>query len=248
MAFIRAGDRPVYTSVQAGPWYAKTLAEGLAELAQMVGQELRVYPVEPTFTYPRGGSTFATPAQVPLIGLVDYGLPPTKPTAGTRGSSVDCIFEYGSSRANVASYSLTVDREAQANMIYVPRVGFPEPGYAGTLVTKTAEDTTGEVAIGRLDAWVDPGAVELDLYRQRLADVHLALRKAPRRRITFQPTRNNIVQPYVDYNPGDWVSFRAFKGDGVTLRYDFFVRVFNITITADDAGNEAVEVTTYEDG
>lgn len=238
MPSIRPGDKHTIVTVGVGPWNAKFVAEAIAEICSLAGYEFRVIPNAPEFVANVNGVVVSTPANVPKIGRVQV-LSPFPATNATP-------FEYGTTRANVASYSFKVDRDEQANQVYVPRIGYPEPGYLGAETTQSALNSTASAAFGRLQAWVDPGEIYLAATRLDLAESHLDIRLGPRRRVTFQPARNNIMQPFVDYEVGDWVRFRAFNGDA--LRFDLTVRIWSMTIGLDDNGNESVTVETVEGG
>lgn len=241
--------RPNYTStsITVGPWNVKTLSEGMSEVSTIYGVEFYIQPIEPKTTPVTAGylgpTGLTVPSQRPQIGT----FVPGDTAAGLIGSDVSeqVIFEYGTTNANVASYSLNVDRQQMANQIYVPRVGFPEPGRVGAAPTVTSFDSTSKGAAGTLEAWVDPGEIELQASRQALADQHKTLRKGPRRLVNFQPVKNSYPEAFVDYKLGDFVRFRAFAGD--ILRFDVTLRIWSMQAAIDDAGNEAVTISTFED-
>lgn len=246
MPSIRPGDnRNTLPSIDIGPWNAKYAAEAISEVISLGGYDLVVIPTEPRTSVQVGGSMVAAPANVPGIGQVLVRLPTTVPDPGTR-STQPPVFEYGTTRANVASYSLRRDRDEEANQVFVPRIGYPEPGYLGAETTQSALDSGASTAFGRLQAWVEPGDVYLAATRLALANNHLLMRKGPRRRVTFTPAQNNIAEPFTDYDVGSWVRFRAFNG--VELRLDVMVRIWAMNVSMDDNGNESVTVETVEGG
>lgn len=246
MPSIRPGDSKGQLNISGGPWNAKFTAEAVNELCNMAGYDFVVDPIfPPQTTYNNAGSNVAALTNVPKIGRLRLVPSSSAPTPGARTSQPP-IFEYGTTRANVSSYSMKMDRDEQANSVYVPRVGFPEPGYLGTDPLVNSTNPTAIAAFGLLQAWVEPGDIYLSSFRTSLANTQRDLRMGPRRRVTFTPARNNVVQPFVDYNIGDWLRFRAFNGS--ELRFDIMVRIWAMDVSIDDTGNESVTVTTVENG
>jgi hypothetical protein len=231
---------PASGAVEVGPWHVKTLAEAIAETAAIHGWEYEITPLE--------AKTENVNIITATLGNVNVGRPRIGQfTGGIRGAdkSNDIVFEFGTTMANVASYTYVVDRQQMATRVYVPRVGFPEPGRVGAAAHQIVTDSPSVAANGVMDAWVDPGEIELAADRLKLAQQHIALRKAPKRTITFTPVQNADHEPYVDYVVGDYVRFRAF--DGNTMRLDVRVRIWGFTVTLDANGNESVSLTTIEE-
>lgn len=230
-----------------GPLHTVTLSEAVDEFRGRYGGEWRIAPMEPSAPgtavdtgISRAASVFRT-VPYPAIGHMVA-------SSGRLGFdlSSDIIFEYGTRRGNVASYTFNVDRQQVANAIYVPRVGFPEPGRVGTTDHAFASDEGSYAAMSaRYDAWVEPGDIQLLPQRQALADFHRNLRMAPRRIVSFVPTVNAEIQPWVDYNVGDFVRFRAL--DTTSLRLDVTVRIYGITANLDNQGNESITLTTAQE-
>lgn len=227
------------------------------EVALRDGVEFHVAPTEPLTGSTQAGKNagisggpfnVVAPAATPVIA---WFTPVTNPTGlvgnrtPTNPENTNAVFEFGTTLANVASYSMSVDRQQMANYIYVPRVGFPEPGRTGTTAHEIASDATAIGTVGRLEAWVDPGEITLQSYRAQLAAQQLNLRVGPRRLIQFQPVTNAELQPWLNYVVGDYVRFRAFQDS--TLRFDVNVRIWSIAASLDAQGNESVTVSTLQE-
>jgi hypothetical protein len=226
-----------------GPLHVASLSSAVDEFRGRYGGEWRLVPRERQATGQSiniGNGVFRTPTYPRLADL--------NTSEGRYGSdrSPFVVFEFGTTRSNVASYTFNVDRQQMANRIYVPRVGFPEPGRTGTTALIISDEATAMAAMARMyDAWVDPEDIQLTAQRQALADFHKNLRSGPRRVVQLTPAVNAEIQPWVDYDLGDFVRFKAFEGD--TLRLDVIVRIYGITATIDNQGNESVTVTTSEE-
>jgi hypothetical protein len=237
-----------------GPLHAATLAEAMQEFVVRYGGEWRIFPMEPqdpTTQVNMGndglGSSSSDLAVAPRPRIGGMWFEET--LWGNYSSTGDSlVFEYGTRRGNVSNYTFNVDRQQVANNIYVPRVGWPEPGRTGTTANVTSQSSESITAMAmRYDAWVDPGEIQLATSRQALADAHRNLRAGPRRIINFTPVPNAELQPWEDYNIGDFVRFRAFTNGGTSLRFDLVVRIYNITATLDANGNESVTVSTSQE-
>jgi hypothetical protein len=240
------------TSFPLGPLHVTTLAEAMQEFIVRYGGEWRVLPMEPLKS---PATTEVKMGNVPPFAQ-DFALAPRPRIAGfypeeglwgnNNSGNGHLVFEYGTGRSNVASYSFSVDRQQVGNYVRVPRVGFPEPGRTGTTAHAVALDADSITAMAmRYDAWVDPGEIELATQRQDLANAHRNLRAGPRRIINFTPVVNAELQPWEDYNVGDFVRFRALNG--ATLRFDVIVRIYSITASLDAQGNESVTVSTSQE-
>lgn len=233
------------TTFPLGPLHAVTLADAVDEFRGRYNGEWRILPTIHNLSN-GGGAYLGMPMYrdnlpYPVLGYLNS-------SGGRWGDdkSDTVIFEYGSRNGNVANYTFNVDRQQVANRVYVPRVGFPEPGRVGAPALITSDDATSQAAMGsRYDAWIDPAEIELVPQRQALADFHVGLRSGPRRIVSFVPTTNAEIEPWVDYDLGDFVRFRALDGD--TIRLDVIVRIYGITATLDNNGNESITLTTSEE-
>lgn len=224
-----------------GPMHVTTLAEAMDEFKGRYGGEWRVRPYEQNAGASVDMGIGSRTAPYPTLGYLSA-------TAGRWGNDLSdgVIFEYGSKRGNVASYTFNVDRQQIANRVFVPRVGFPEPGRTGTTAHIIVNAAVSQAAMAaQYDAWVDPGEIQLTAQRQALADFHLNIRSGSRRVVTFTPIVNAEIQPWIDYDVGDFVRFRALEDD--TLRLDVTVRIYGITANIDNSGNESITLTTSEE-
>jgi len=247
-----AHDGTPVTTYPMGPLHAITLAEAVQEFVVRYGGEWRVIPMEPVKAPTTTAVSFGSDGisgwdHIPPTGRPRIaGFWPVNTLWGNYGPEAHQVFEFGVPRGNVASYTFNVDRQQVANNVLVPRVGWPEPGRVGTTAAAVATSAESKTAMGmRYDAWVDPGEIQLTAQRQFLADNHRNLRAGPRRIINFTPVVNAELQPWVDYDVGDFVRFRAFNG--TQLRYDLVVRIYNITANLDAQGNESITVSTSQE-
>jgi hypothetical protein len=235
---IVAGSHAASTSGWVGKWLLKNAAEGIAELAAGLNSfEYRVTPTEAT--------TYANPQNFPRIGLFDVA-----PTLGA--SKPNAIFEYGSGRANVASYKRTVSREGLLTRAMCSVSGWPdsiEKVNVGTPQAPIMEnkyhfveysDAAAGNTHGVFEEVVNDAGVLDDALRLSMAQFHINIRKNPRQLITFKPAVNARPAPFVDYSTGDFVRARATVGG--SLRFDAELRVWGTTIDIDSNGNESVEL------
>lgn len=221
---IAKGARTASLTGVYGPVWLKNAAEAIAELEGGLSSfEIGMTPTEPGTTGVGGWPTIATMAIAPIIGS-------TKP---------DAIFEYGTTRANVASYMRKVDREGLANRAIISVTGWPDAAEGGRdLIIRS--DATSITARGLYEAIAPDGGVIDDTLRTSIADFHVLVRKNPRQQITFKPARNARPAPLIDYNVGDTVRARAVvRGN---LRFDALFRIWGITFDVDPNGNENVEL------
>jgi len=230
------------TNKAVGPWYYKPISEVILELsAPLDGYDFELKPVNPVdvgLTYPK------------LAELWIYAYKgTTKP---------DVIFEYGTGKANVASYSRPRTLAGLCNRAYTLPDGYPDSAmqtFAGTpnATTKIVYgDTYQTVIASNLDAsasitkWgvheaVVSGDLGVDLFRLALANEHVRIRRNPREQIMFTLTSNIEYAYGVDYVEGDIVTCRA-KIDG-SVRFDALFRIYGVELTDDNEGNERVTLT-----
>jgi hypothetical protein len=201
----------------------KNAAEAIAELHVGVGSfEYKLTPTEPTNVAGNGGW--------PQIATLDIA-----PVIGS--SRPDAVFEYGTTRANVASYSRQISRDGLMNRGIVSVSGWPD----GTLeVQADRQDAASMTARGLFEDVVTEGGITDITLRNSLADFHLGIRKQPRQIITFKPTAGAAVTPLVDYFVGDSVRARAVVNG--SLRFDATFRIWGINFDVDKNGNESVEL------
>lgn len=237
---IAEGSRTASISGWVGPWFLKNAGEGIAELAAGLNSfEHVTQPVEATaHGNPQGWPTIANMNIAPLIGEV-------RP---------DAIFEFGTPRANVASYTHSVTREGMITRAIlsvqgwpdgVERTPVPEGSPEGTLgdplyALVERENTAASAARGLFEEVVDDAGVLDDGLREGIGDYHVDIRKQPRRQITIKPSANARPAPFVDYNVGDFIRARAVAGGSV--RFDAQFRIWGVTFNVDENGNEQVEL------
>ena len=201
----------------------KNAAEAMAELAAGVGSyEFNIRPTEPTNVAGSGGW--------PQIGVMDiYAM------VGT--VRPDAIFEYGTTRANVAGYNRPITHEGMVNKAYISVNGWPD---GTTQDIRSRQDDTSITNRGLYEEVVNDAGVTDDGLRDSIAQYHVDIRKDPRQLITFKPATNARPAPFVDYNVGDQVRARAFiRG---SQRFDSMFRIWGISFDIDKNGNESIEL------
>lgn len=212
-----------------GPVWFKTMAEALAELSAGASTfEWEIAPIE-FETPPDQDPDFLSP--FPIIAQLNVA-----ETVGV--NRPNAIFEYGTTRANVESYTRSVSRENIATYVHVPYPGFPEP--LGTKGVIFAQDTAASESYNLLHGLVDNASIADDSLRGALSKAYLNVRKSPREVLSFKPSMNTRPMPFTDYSAGDQVRVRAVI-DGDT-RFDRLVRIWGITIDIDPNGNEMVDL------
>jgi hypothetical protein len=222
---IAKGTRVNSINGTYGPVWVKNAAEAIAELSAGLNSfEIGFTTTEAVQVGGVGGwPKIAEMHLAPIIGI-------TRP---------DAIFEYGTTRANVASYTRKSDREGRANRAIISVAGWPDaPELGHDLIVR--QDNASIAAAGLHEAVVSDGGVIDDALRTSIADFHITLRKNPRQQITFKPARNARPAPLVDYNVGDTVRARAVvRGN---TRFDALFRIWGITFDVDQNGNENAEL------
>ena len=226
-----------YLFTQASTVFSE-LASGLD------GPDWHVYPLEPT----ADGLGVA-------LGALDVA-----PIIGQ--NRPDVVFEYGTEKANVASYREVIDPTIVANRVVHLPPGFPEDPAAVELVH---EDAASVTAHGLNTVIVSADLIDAGLRNQLLAD-HLAVRRNPRQVITWtmsadlepgnpDPLERRIPRPGHDFDFGDIVTFRAVEAvpfiadDGTVVEgepelvIDILARIYDIDIADDDDGVRQVTVT-----
>lgn len=222
---IIPGTQANSTNGVVGPWWQKPVDTGIAELTQGLNSfEFRINPTEAT--------AFANPQNWPRIATMDVG--PKSTFAVTRN---DAIFEYGTTRANIAAYTRSVSRDGLLTKAWISVQGWPD----GTLLDiRSSSDSTAINNRGLFEEVVNDAGVTDDGLRDLIAQQHVAVRKDPRQIITFVPTVNAKPSPFIDYNIGELVRARAVVR-GIT-RFDAFFRIWGLTFSIDNMGNESVEL------
>lgn len=234
-----------------GPVYFSSAGDAIMQMAAGYHSfDWEVVPVEPQTTasdgfaapVPIGG---ATPKQ---IGLFNAKAPTGAYFQGIGIVRDDIVFEYGSASPQVTSYKRSVSRENLLTYAYTLPPGFPTSVVttaSDLQVTTSAADAATLAARGREEEQISTDLVGNDV-RQALGDAFVAVRKGPRYLVTFSLAKNAMPRPYDDYDVGDIVRARAYV-NGV-IRFDAMFRVWGITTTADNAGNESVELELIDPG
>jgi hypothetical protein len=230
---IDLGTHAASTSGWIGRWLLKNAAEGIAELAAGLSSfEFRVRPTEGA-VYPNPGQNWQR------IGLFDVA-----PLLGQ--SRPDAVFEYGTSRANVESYTRTKTRDGILTSAFVSVSGWPdtvERDASGNVLYSPVQRRPDSAALsnrGLYEEVINDAGVLDNAFREKIGDFHVNLRKNPRERILFKPAINAKPSPLVDYEPGDTVRARAVVRG--SLRFDALFRIWGITFDVDENGNENVEL------
>lgn len=203
--------------------WMKNVAEQIAELAASInGPEFGVRYTDPVI-FPSG--------PFPQLAVLDVA-----PVIGgvTRD---DAIFEYGTGKTNVASYTRARTLDGVMTKGWISLSGWPD----GTLQDlRVFEDTAASAARGLYEDIVPDGGVTDDGLRDGLVQAHVGVRKTWRQVITFTPSVNARPGFQTDYNVGDYIRARAVvKG---TVRFDAIFRVWGVTLSYDDNGNEQAEL------
>jgi hypothetical protein len=207
-----------------GPWNNKNAAEAINELTTgLASFEWSITPTEPTQVGGIGGW--------PRIGTFNTNL-----LIGTQ--KPDAIYEYGTTRANVASYQRVADRSGMLTRAIVSIQGWPDTPYANR--TLRIRDSAEIATRGLFEDQVNDAGITDDSLRDLLGDFHLQIRKQPRQIITFRPAMNSKPSPLSDYAVGDFIRARAVVNN--VMRFDAMFRVWGITFDIDNEGNEQVEL------
>jgi hypothetical protein len=214
-----SGSTAVY---QAGPY--KNLMTCINELSNLLdGFDWVVNPTEPI--------TFG--------GRTTIGQWMARPILGTTRS--EAIFEFGTGRNNIAEYKLQTDRSTQVNWIFNPGEGSQRPVVQNDIPSITKWT--------RLEDVVELGLEDQDM-RQSLVDEHIRVRSQPRRTVLFTPVptdgTSRVPEFSADYNVGDTVIARAAVQGNVRFNGEF--RIYGISVSLDDNGQEAVQLTLTDEG
>lgn len=216
-------------------WYLKNAAEAIAELSTAIDSfEYEVAPTEPTDVgrpWPKIGE-FNT---APIIGQ----------------TRLDAIFEYGTTRANVDSYTRQISRDSILTNAILSVSGWPDgvEKYDHDANTATAmidkynlvERPSAAISTrGLFEEVISDAGILDDGLRADLGDYHLLLRDHPREVITFKPSVNAVPVPFIDYEVGDTV--RAIAYVAGSLRFNAQFRIWGMSFDIDQNGNENVEL------
>jgi hypothetical protein len=171
----------------------------------------------------------------------------------------NAVWEYGIGKHNVKTWRRTIDPKLVANSVYALTPGYPDND---STPPANAQDATSIAARG-LHEDVIAADLSVPQLRTALAQQHVAVRKAPRQVITFDP-RLEIAKDLryrVDYKEGDLVWFHALRefpiydATGTFIEdtqqidvVDAALRIYAVTFNIDDAGNATPSFTLLEEG
>lgn len=202
----------------------KNAGEALAELSAGLNSfEFDIVPTEPETT---------GQANAPYIGTMNV--------ASTIGfvSRNDAVFEYsGGHRGNITSYERIVSREGLMTKGYIASDVWRDPSTAHPLQTSTSDNVTTR---GLFEDVVPDGSLRDNAVRTLLLNEHIMVRKNPKQVIIFTVAPGVRPSPGLDYFLGDFVRARAVVRGSV--RFDAMFRVWGITYSLGDSGNEQIEL------
>lgn len=212
---IENGASTTTSQGSAGVYYMQPMLTALATLSVGLNAfDFEVAPTEPT--------NVSKPW--PQIGVLN-----TVPLLGT--TKPDAIFEFGTSKANVVSYTRQIDR---ANMMTKGYIN--QPAVSDHTQILISEDASSEALRGVFEGVCDDGGTTWDVLRQQIVDMNVAIRKKARLVVNFKPHMNATPEPLVDYIVGDQIRARLFI-DRIQ-RLDAMMRIWGITFDIDNNGNE----------
>lgn len=215
---VAIGNLSATAPTYVNGWAYKPAGWAIAQLASAaLGPTWRIRPQEP---------------QAGVYGLLDFGNIGTFPQ--------EAAFEYGDGLLNVRGYKRAVSLEGMANRVFHLPSGFPTQASGEVL---TDQDAAAIAARELLEAVVEQDLAVDDL-RRKLLGFHLAVRKAAKQTITFDPVRDvSKALPIfgVDFDLGDVVPFRAWRHG--RLRIDATVRVYQASFQVTAAGSATPSLT-----
>lgn len=213
----------------AGPF--RPITEIITELSSSLdGFDWRIFPSENYVSGAVANQKIGQFYAAPIIG----------------SEQPNAVFEWGTGRCNMASYTRTVTRDTQANKVYhFTSAGPDAPGYP----TVSAIDSQSITDWKLLEDLVQADLLNSTL-RQRLVDEHVNVRKNPRQVIQFDPhvdpqATGRLPQYGTDYGVGDAVRARAAYGRSV--RFDAMMRVWGVTFNIDSNGLERATLTLADE-
>ncbi len=218
---IEVGFREDSTPGGVGPWYWKNVAEGITEISAGINSfDYVVKPTEPVNV----GKFWPKIGELEIHNLLGDQRP-------------DAIFEYGTSRANVGSYTRARSWDQICNSANISVSGWPD-GTTKEIVN--AGDIASITSRGLYEDIVSDSGIEDDGLRLEIVQEHLKYRASPKDVINFKPVPNAIPRPFDDYKVGDFVRGRAFVGGNI--RFDAMFRIWGIKFDIDKNGNENLDL------
>jgi hypothetical protein len=210
-----------------GPLYATFAGQMIQDAcATLGGPDFYIDPNEPSGAMP--DTVFGT-----INFVVKRGV-----------TNANIVFEYGTGKRNVVSYSRLRTKQNSANNVIGLPQGWPTSITKGDHIVATSN--SGAInARGQLDDLAGADVVSIDL-RQKLCDEHVTVRKDRQQQITFVPKNNCPIEYGPDYMTGDIVTARAYARG--TWRYNGTARIYGTAITIDENDNEVVALTLIPGG
>jgi hypothetical protein len=243
---IRRGFIRASSSTYVGPWLWKTAGSVLTDLSSSLDSpDWEVAPVEPL---------------ADTIG-VQIGRLNVQPVIGS--DAPQAAWEYGTGRHNVQTFRDVLDANASANRAIALPPGYPDQTVGDIQV---AADTDSKDDRGLLEALVE-GDLIADELRRELAEQHIAVRKDPRRIVTFTPVAETpateadrrVPRLFAEFNVGDFVPFRAVEPievwdeEGNIIGFedrktiDATFRVYGASVAIDDNGTAITDLTLVQE-
>lgn len=245
---IRRGTITASSATYVKDWRYKPAGEALAELAGTLdGPDWQIRPVEPV-----------TDAYGVQLGALDV-------SSLIGGTQSNVAFEFGTGRHNVADWKDIGDASTLCNDATSLPSGFPDNA---TEIVRTWTDATSITERLRHEAVVPGDVITQDL-RDKLIQDAVAIRKVPRRIISFTPVAEDssaaieerrVPRLFADYGIGDTVRFRAverfpvFDTDGTVIdtlevpTVDLLMRVYAAQVDLDDGGVATTGLTLVSEG
>jgi hypothetical protein len=212
---------------KAGPY--RPVLECVAELGSTLdGFDWRILPVE---NWNNGGNTGNKIGAIQMLPVIGSPQP-------------NAVFEYGTGRNNILSYTKLRSRETQANRVY--HLG-SDPATA--VVGTHADDASLVANWKRLEDVAQAEMVDADM-RLDLVKEHVNVRRLPRDLVRLTPVidpeaSGRVPLPFDDYNLGDTIQARMVY-DGY-IRFAGSLRVFGFSCTQNADGFERVELIVEEE-
>lgn len=220
---IQAGTRTTTEQGAAGTYYIKPALQALAEISTGLNSfDFEVVPTEPTNV----GQAWPQIGTFNALSVIGVNRP-------------DSIFEFGTTKANVTSYTRQLDRTNLLTRAYINQPAATD--HSGVLASS---DAAAESVRGVFSGLVDDGGTTWNVLRQAIADENVMVRHKARQLVTILPYVNAKPEPLVDYFIGDFVRFRIYVSN--LPRLDASLRVWGITFGIDDNGNETPTLTVQQ--
>jgi hypothetical protein len=160
----------------------------------------------------------------------------------------NCVFSYGGGGRSLTRAEYVLSRETMATSIGHSNAAVPA---AQVIYDETTYSTGEALMLG----YTQEDVIESDIIdttsRSNLIDLHLQLRRSPRRTLSVSPAVYDAAQPNrvpqygQDWDVGDWVWMRGYDVGG--LWFDGWTRIWGATFRPDANGAERVDLTLVPD-